>query len=209
VAHINAPRLGDLRIAFFNDIVFDTPQFVQFICRTPRLAAPKGTHVAFGDDFATVGFKSTNYEKFYLRISCRDLDWQVSSPGQVCTWCLPLLSTLEDLYIYISENTYWQPHRQDNTENVQWLELLHPFRAVKNLYLHKKFAPRIVPAFQELVEGRASEVLPTLQNIFLEGLDLSRKALGSSLLRGRPPVTQWLFLAGTDTGLGFNTRSVV
>jgi hypothetical protein len=56
-------------------------------------------------------------------------------------------------------------------ENALWLDLLHPFRAVKNLYLSKESARRIVPALQEPVEGRVTEVLPTLQNIFLEGLE--------------------------------------
>jgi hypothetical protein len=44
---------------------------------------------------------------------------------------------------------------------------------VKNLYLCKEFASRIVPALQELVGVRTTEVLPTLQNIFLEELQVS------------------------------------
>jgi hypothetical protein len=57
---------------------------------------------------------------------------------------------------------------------MQWLELLQPFTAVKNLYLSKEFAPRILPALQELVGSRATEVLPTLQNILLEELAQTR-----------------------------------
>jgi hypothetical protein len=169
VAHIDAPRLGDLRIALFNDIVFDIPQLVQFICRTPRLATPKEVHVSFCGDVAMVDFISTKY-KLYLTISCRDFDWQVSSLEQVFSSCLRPLSTLEDLHIYESS---LQAHRPDSVEDAQWLGLLHPFRAVKNLYLRKRFASRIVPALQELVGGRAAEVLPTLENIFLEGLEPS------------------------------------
>jgi hypothetical protein len=85
---------------------------------------------------------------------------------QVCTSCLPPLSTLEDVFIY--EDPCWQTHWQDNIENVLWLELLHPFTSVKNLYISGYIAQGIVPALQELVGGRATEVLPTLQNIFLE-----------------------------------------
>jgi hypothetical protein len=48
------------------------------------------------------------------------------------------------------------------------LELLHPFTAVKSLHLTKEFVPRIVPALQELIGSRTTEVLPTLQNILLE-----------------------------------------
>jgi hypothetical protein len=48
------------------------------------------------------------------------------------------------------------------------LELLLPFTAVKNLYLPEEFAPGIAAALQELVGARITEVLPSLQNIFVE-----------------------------------------
>jgi hypothetical protein len=41
VACIDAPRLYKLEITFFNQIVFDTPQFTQFICRTTRTPTSK------------------------------------------------------------------------------------------------------------------------------------------------------------------------
>ena len=66
--------------------------------------------------------------------------------------------------------------------------------SVKNLFLSKEIAQLIVPALQELVEGRRIEVLPARENIFLEGLelqywDLSRRALGHSFPCARSPVT--------------------
>ena len=42
---------------------------------------------------------------------------------------------------------------------------------MKNLYLSKEFAPGIVAALQELVGDRITEVLPSLQNIFVVGLE--------------------------------------
>ena len=42
---------------------------------------------------------------------------------------------------------------------------------MKNLYISDKIALRIGPALQELVERRATEVLPALDNIFLEGFE--------------------------------------
>ena len=174
VACIEAPQLNVLDIAFFNDIEFNTPQFMQFISRTPKSRELKKAHIALQDDSAKVNFssKTFRYEEFKVVILCKGLEWQVSSLGQVCTSCLPLLSTLEDLYIY--EDPYSQPDWKDSIENRQWLELFRPFMAVKNIYLSEKLASRIAPALQELVEGRTTEVLPTLQNIFLEGLESSR-----------------------------------
>ena len=57
---------------------------------------------------------------------------------------------------------------QDDIESSQWLELLHPFTAVKGLYASREIAPRIAPAIQELVGERVMEVLPALRGIFLE-----------------------------------------
>jgi hypothetical protein len=48
------------------------------------------------------------------------------------------------------------------------LELLRPFFAVKNLYLDKEFALHIAHALQELVGERVMEVLPTLENVFID-----------------------------------------
>ncbi|KAI0277926.1 caspase domain-containing protein [Russula aff. rugulosa BPL654] len=59
--------------------------------------------------------------------------------------------------------------KNDAIENILWLELLRPFAAVENLYLSKEFAPGIAVALQEL--SGITEVLPRLQNIFVEGLE--------------------------------------
>jgi hypothetical protein len=173
VAQVDAPRLNKLHIIFFNQIVFDTPQFIQFICRTSRLNALGKAYVTFDGGQAWVDLSplTSSNDLLHVGITCRELDWQVSSLEQVCTSSLPPLSTLEDLHIdeHLSPRAHWQ----DNVENVLWLELLHPFRAAKNLYLSKKFAPRIAPSLKELVEINATEILPNLQNIFLEGLEPS------------------------------------
>jgi hypothetical protein len=172
-ARIDAPQLNSLYITFFNRVVFDTPHFIQFISRTPTLKALEKARVAFEDGTANVNLSSqtSGYGLLNVGISCRELDWQISSLEQVCTSSLPSLSTLEDLYIY--EDPHSQPDWQVNIETALWLELLHPFTAVKNLYLCEELAPRIAPALQELVGGRTTEVLPTLENIFLEGIQPS------------------------------------
>ena len=167
VTDIDAPQLNKLRITFFNDSVFDTPQLIRFISCTPMSSALalEDAHIVLLEDLAYVTFLSQKYDYVGLEVSilCEGLGWQLSFLEQVCTSCLPFLSTLKDLYIHY-EQLYWE----DDFENRVWLELLHPFTDVKNLYLSEKLAPLIGPALQELVEGRTTEVLPALQNIFLE-----------------------------------------
>jgi hypothetical protein len=170
VTRIDAPRVNELDITLFNQILFDMPQFTQFSSRSPALETLEEAHVVFEDDAAEVKFSSqtSGYGMLNMKIPCVELDWQVSSMEQVCNLCLSPISALEDLYIY--EHPNCPPVWQDNIENTLWLELLQPFPAVKNLYLSDEIARRIVPALQELIGSRATEVLPTLQSIFLEEL---------------------------------------
>jgi hypothetical protein len=171
VARIDAPRLFRFDVTFFNDVVFDLPQLAQFICRTSIVKAPEEAHYIFWYTAARVDISSSSLGSFKVEISCKEFERQVSSLDRVCIACLPLISTLKDLYI--SEGRFSRPEWRGNIENTTWLNLLHPFTTVKNLYISKMFTPRIVAALQELVGGGTADVLPTLQNIFLEELEPS------------------------------------
>ena len=173
MVHIDIPPLNRLYITLFNQIVFDTPQFTQFVRLSPNLGPFEKAHVVFGSNATWVHLSSQTSVngKLVMKIPCIELDWQVSSMEQVCTSCLPPLSPLEDLYI--SEYIYLPPVWQDNIENTLWLELLRPFTGVKNLYLSEEFGSLIIPALEELTGRRTTEVLPILQNIFLEKLQSS------------------------------------
>ncbi|KAF8483353.1 hypothetical protein DFH94DRAFT_689846 [Russula ochroleuca] len=176
-ARIDTPRLERLYIDFFNQIVFDTPQLVQFICRAQMLKILEKARLTCSVDAARVMLsqQAPSYSPFiYVEVPCRELDWQISSLEQVFTLCLPPFSTLEDLYIDEDPDPDRKPDwQQDNIENSLWLELLNPFTTVKNLYISEEFVRRIVPALQELVGGRTTGLLPALQNVFLEGLQPS------------------------------------
>ena len=169
VTDFDPPQLKMLNITFFNDIVFDTPQLIRIFNHIPMSSAPEKAVIILegGDIHVTFGSRTVLILK--VRILCRELDWQLSSLEQVCTSFLPFFSTLKDLYI--REDQYSRPNWKDNIENSSWLGLLHSFTTVKNLYISKKVARYIGPALQELVEGRTTEALPTLENIFLEGLE--------------------------------------
>jgi hypothetical protein len=169
LARVDAPILNELHITFFNQIIFDTPQLLQFISRRPMLRAPEKGHIAFDSEAIIIRLSSgtSDYGVLSVQIPCTVSEWQLSSLEQVCTSSLPPLSTLEDLYIH--EDPYWRPRWHDDVENTLWLDLLRSFVAVKNLYLSEEYVSRIAPALQELVGRRTTEVLPTLKEIFLEG----------------------------------------
>jgi hypothetical protein len=99
-----------------------------------------------------------------VQISCTASEWQLSYLQQVCMSSLPPVSTLKVLYIP-DQRRWWQ----DDVESTLWLDLLRSFVAVKDLYLSGELVSSIAPALQELVGGRTTEVLRTLENIFLKG----------------------------------------
>ena len=162
VTRIDAPLLRYLDITFFYQLIFDTPQLTQFISRTPKFKACDHARVRFSHLGVWV---STNDEALVLRISCRQPDWQLTSVAQVCgSIFIPAIEHLE-----IREILHYALSWQDDIETGQWLELLHRLTAVKDLRISHEIMPRIAPTLQELVGGRATEVLPALQTLSLQG----------------------------------------
>jgi len=168
VPRIEAPLLESVHMTFFNQLIFETfdaPQLRDFLSRAQVFQDHSRGAVVFDEISTRFHLKS----RLSLGIACTESDWQLSSMAQVCSFPLPVFSTLERLDI--REGRMRQSHWQDDVENTQWLELLRPFTALKDLYLDKKFAPRITLVLKLLVaQETATEELPALQNIFMEGL---------------------------------------
>ena len=183
---IDTPQLGHMGIIFFNEIDFDCPRVAQFINRTATLGAVHKAHVQFDDSTVMFGLSNlpNSMSKLDIRdasalgynnqlmisISCSEPDWQLSSIGQVCNSfeSMHCLSTVEDLVInHRYSQLVW---KDDAIDDSQWSELLLPFTAVKDLHLSKESAPGVAAALQELVGDRITEVLPNLQNIFVDDL---------------------------------------
>ena len=172
VSRFDAPQLTSLSIYLFNDIHFDATELNQFISRTLTLGTYDQALLTFHSRQAEVELTSHHhYGTVNVSILCQVPDWQLSSLAQIFNLSLHLLLTMENLYI--QDGLYPPSDWKDDIENTEWFDLLLPFTAVKNLYLSKKFAPRIAPALQELTGGRTTEVLPALQNILLEGFEPS------------------------------------
>ena len=172
VTFIDTPRLNSFSITFIDeiDLQVNTPRLAQFIISTPKLGALDEAHVQFDYGIEYKSSKS-DIDSLIIGFAGRKPGLQLSAIEQICTSLHPL-TTVEDLYIEHRYGLHW-----DNgaIESTVWLELLPPYTVVKNLYLSKEFAPDIAGALQELIGSRmtTTEVLPSLQNIFVEGLEPS------------------------------------
>ena len=180
-AQIDAPRLNTLFILFFNQLIFETPQLVQFISRTdgPNLKAPNRADLFFHDDFVKFSLfpqaQTTNCGRLEIVLESKVSEWQLSSVAQVCnSFSFPLFA-LENVSIYDSKNVsrfHFGSPWQEGMDSTQWLELLHPFNAMKNLYLSNELVQHVLPALHfHDEEAGITEVLPALQNILIEDFD--------------------------------------
>ena len=177
ISRVDVPLLSEIKIRFFNQLVWHNPQFSQFISCAKQFRSSNYAELIFNKHSAMVRLSqktgAVKCTTLRLAISCRPLDWQLSSMAQICGSILPSL-VLERLDI--CEDQHWQPHTQDDTEKTQWLEVLYPFTTTTTLHLSKEFGQRVVLALQDPVQELVAEVLPVLQNVFLEGLQSSGPA---------------------------------
>ena len=175
VARIHVPLLENIEITFFNQLIFGLSHFPKFLCRTEKYAALDQADMVLQAHSISVTLfsksRAVNPAKLELDISCSKLDWQLSSLAQVCDLILSTLSDLDRLDI--REDQYEPPDWQDDIENTQSIELLQPFTIVKDLHISKQVASRVAPALQELSGERVADVLPSLQNLFVVGLEPS------------------------------------
>jgi hypothetical protein len=175
LARIDVSLLESISIALFHQLIFDIPQLARLLRRTTRLQALNEAHVYFYwdldlDDFCVqVGSLPPIFDdKFKLRIVCGELDGLLSSLAQACISFFPSIYMVEHLYIYGLPEQW-----QNEAENMPWLEIFHPFTGMKNLYVPRILTPFIALALQGLVGERVTDVLPALENIFLEDLQPS------------------------------------
>ena len=158
-------------ITLFHQLTFDVSQLHQFIGRTETFSGLNIVNVGLDDKYAAVELSQQRSEypppSIRLEMPCKGSDWQLSFLAQACSSLSPTLSTFETLKVLDCEDQLtlgWE----DEMENGQWLEIFHPFTSVKNLHLSEDVAPLVVPALQELTEERVTDVLPALQNLYID-----------------------------------------
>ena len=162
----------------------------------------------FNEREAWVTLPQTGNGALGMEISCRQSDWQLSSLAQICSTSFPrtLIPTVEHHYIHRGA---WPPNWQDDIEISQWLELLHPFTAVKDLYISEGLIPHIAPALKDTRWGKSVGIVTCPTDSFFyrrHSWNLYRKLLGSSLRRDRLPVNPSLLPTGMEGSLNFDKR---
>jgi hypothetical protein len=165
MAQIDAPLLDRVAISFFNQLVFDIQQLIRFIGHAPALMPYDSATIRSSVNNVIITFwrrRSSINKLLRFNISCKEVDWQVSSVAQICNQLSFVLSSIEQLTI--------DEHRWIllvDMDNAQWLELFQPFTAVRTLRIYHKDHSLALSALQGLSGGSATQVLPALEELQL------------------------------------------
>ena len=179
MARIDLLALSTIHIKVFNDIVFEFPQFCEFMTRLNQPRSPTSASITFDlfkSDIVRVDFIQetklrneyyahyTTGKRYTFETSCKPFDWKLSFLTQITSQLSPLLSSVYELTIR-SGSSLKVPTGEEAADSTQWLDVFQPFTHVTKVTVwERKVIPGIV---QALVMEDAAEVLPELTTLSL------------------------------------------
>ena len=175
VSRIEGPQLSRIFTDYLNQLVdFQVAQFSKFIDRSvcPEFTIFKHAHVVFSCDWV---YFTTSRHASHLRrdedrdsagacVSCQGIDWQVSHMAQLLSQFSLTLSNIVHLRLWFQGMV-----GLEGMNDVEWLNFLLKFSAVQTLHVCKRLAGHVALALEDIPSGMFTEVLPSLQSIYLEG----------------------------------------
>ncbi|KAH9172676.1 hypothetical protein EDB89DRAFT_879306 [Lactarius sanguifluus] len=164
VARIDAPGLGNIDITFFFQPTMDASQLGRFVERTGIQTPLSRADVQISADAISIFlFNSSTPTPLQLQISCKQLDWQLSSMAQVCDQFSPFLFRVNNPRINMTHSS----SVQDDADGEQWLELIRAFGGATDFRVADELTTAVLCALG-LVEGGHATVLPSLRHLHIE-----------------------------------------
>jgi hypothetical protein len=189
-SHISAPLLDSVKIEFFNSAVFDSSQISPFIGRTGTFEAFKHAHVLLRRDLLHISLSlqagATGSRTLLMSVKCRHSVWRLQSLTH--TYERPLLTNFDPL------KRSW-PHWRHHMSNSNRIHLLRLFPALETMRISQDLALCLGMALKGLGGEQATEILPALQYLFIDGLgppvdEGVGKFVAARQLSGHPIVVQ-------------------
>ena len=166
---IDTPLLKRVDIQFFDPPTFDMMRITSLLGLTETFEMPDRAYMLIAHELVDVILsprKGTKDEKMLqLSMTWKLEDWyltRVYYPSSSPSPHYPIESSRQRIRATTKDRG-----------RAHWLDLLRFFPATENLYLFARIGSCIVLALQELAPEEATEVLPALQNLFIEHLWLS------------------------------------
>ena len=164
VARIDAPLLSGIDVTFFNQPTLDSSQLGLFIDRIEVQRSLRRADIVFSRGTISITLTQPGtLAKLGLKISCEQLDWQLSSICQVCNHFRLFISRIEDLGI----DTTGSSSVPDDMDGEQWVRLILAFRSAEDFRLAGELATDILGALRPVDEEHKT-ILPALRSLHVE-----------------------------------------
>ena len=129
LAIIDAPRLADIEITFFDETIFAPSNLPEF--QMEMQMSYRRSDIIFSEDSVSISLTRPASTSFKFQVFCKPFSRRLSSLADFCTRFSAFLSFVEDLRICIT-STSSGPIDSDHEE---WLKLIHAFEGTKWFHL--------------------------------------------------------------------------
>jgi hypothetical protein len=167
VAGIDAPSLRNVNITLFSQPTMGASQLGRFIERVEMQTSLSQAEIKTSVHAISISFNnSSTSTPLQLQISCKQLDWQLSSTAQILNHFSHFLSFVETIGI----NTTEPPSGLEVIGDEQWPELIRTFNSAKDFRVAGIHVKDILHALRLADGGHTADmfVLPTLRNLHLQ-----------------------------------------
>jgi hypothetical protein len=201
---MTTPLLQKVNVNFFNQLSFSVPRLLQFIITTEfqfsrarLLFYHEGVSMFLNNPLAGTGPAGLTY--FNTNITCKHLDWQVSSITQILNDLRPSFSSVVDLILDYREHSL-SSELHNEVDPTLWREILGSFRNVEILRVHKGFAA-VVSRSLRLDGDQPLELLPELKELVCPTGSVENKSF-APFIRDREVAGQTVKLIGETFPVG-------
>ncbi len=164
VARIDAPRLGDIEITFFNDLIYDIQKLGEFIDRIEMQKVHRQADILFSERAVSLSLTQPGVPTcLKLQVFCKTLRLQPFCVAQICSHFSAFLFRVEDLRISTARPSIGQ----DRSDRGQWLGLIRRFRGTKWFHVAGDHSTNVARALQLSTEWRET-VLPALHKLCIQ-----------------------------------------
>ena len=181
IARIDTPMLDKFQMTSFSDVIPNILQLHKFIDRIDR---PKTfTQAKVFIRYSEVQAIFESRADLELDVTFKASNSPLVSILRLYEQLPTITSLVKQLEIYevfsdgpgflLDDEEEWEPELDDPG----WLQLFIPFVSVKSLYVPQGLGPFFASALEKLPEERVTEILPALEDLFLEGYDSESSGL--------------------------------
>ena len=173
VYRIDAPQLNRILIRYLNQLIdFQVAQLSMFMDRSvgPKLTSFRHARVTFYSHlvtFRTYGHANDSSPETHHAITtvlCQGMAWHVSHMARVFSHFSTTLSNVVHLKLELKED-----RKLEGTDEVEWIHLLHQFPTVQTLNVSHDLSGHVALALENIARGTVTEVLPSLDLVYLAG----------------------------------------